>query len=553
VAKKTATPKIDGQIQRASKGLSKLRRPWVAPKTIELLLVVCLFLFSLALNTSRAVRADYSHDEDQFITSARLLLDKGLLPYRDYPYFHTPYLVFIYALLFAVSGDFNLLAARLFSAFCATASVMLVFWIVLYFFRHHSKKHSFLVAIAIAFLYLPNPLLAATAGIAWNHNLSVLLMLAGVFFAIQGLPRKSFGIWYFASGVLLGIAVGVRLSSLTIFPAYILALLGLPGKFSWRRFIRLGLLFGAGFCLALLPLAWFLITSPQQFIFGNFTYAQLNATYRLDIPVAYDGNLPIYGSRSMVDKLAFLWNDVILQPGGLLLGVCLVFFGWSILGTHLSPKETHLSRNILVLSALPLVALGSFLPTPTWYQYFYAPVPFALLAIALGLSYLTQRPGQLRKWITVLLVQLILLSNILVLQDFRRMSFLRYVDLWKPLVIHQVGVDIQEQLGAGSKVFTVAPLYPLEAGLQVYPPMATGVFAFRTGSLLNAGERQVQHIISKENLDAYLDADPPDGILVGFDQVLEQPVIQYAISRGYSSIALDTRLTLWSRPGLSSR
>jgi 4-amino-4-deoxy-L-arabinose transferase-like glycosyltransferase len=553
VTKKPATPKKYGQIQRASKGLQKHRRLWVSPKTVELLLVTCLFLFSLALNTSRAVRADYSHDEDQFITSARLLLDEGLLPYRDYPYFHAPYLVFIYALLFAVAGDFNLLAARLFSAFCATASVMLVFWIVLTFFRNHSKKHRFLVAFAIAFLYLPNPLLAATAGIAWNHNLSVLLMLAGLFLALQGLPRKSIGIGYFASGVLLGIAVGVRISSFTIFPAYILALMGLPGKFSWRRFIRLGLLFAAGFCLAMLPLAWFLITSPQQFIFGNFTYAQLNATYRLDIPVAYDGNIPIYGSRSLGDKLAFLWNDVILQPVSLLLGICLIFFGWSILGTHLSPKEAHLSRNILVLSALPLVAVGSFLPTPTWYQYFYAPVPFALPAVALGLSYFTQRPGQLRKWITVLLVQLVLLSNIFVLQDFRRISFLRYVDLWKPLVIHQVGVDIRDLLGAGSRVFTIAPIYPLEAGLQVYAPMATGVFAFRTGSLLDAGERQIQHIISKENLDAYLDADPPDGILVGFDQLLEQPITQYAISRGYSSLALDTRLTLWSRPGLSSK
>jgi hypothetical protein len=116
-----------------------------------------------------------------------------------------------------------------------------------------------------------------------------------------------------------------------------------------------------------------------------------------------------------------------------------------------------------------------------------------------------------------------------------------------------VGVDIRDLLGAGSRVFTIAPIYPLEAGLQVYAPMATGVFAFRTGSLLDAGERQIQHIISKENLDAYLDADPPDGILVGFDQLLEQPITQYAISRGYSSLALDTRLTLWSRPGLSSK
>src|SRR5512139_353299 len=128
------------------------------------LLVISLFLFALALNVSRAVRADYSHDEDQFITSARLLLDEGLLPYRDYPYFHTPYLVFVYALLFAITGDHNLLVSRLTSAVCATASVMLIFWIVLSFFRRHPWKLRYLAALAITFLYLPNPLLAATAG-----------------------------------------------------------------------------------------------------------------------------------------------------------------------------------------------------------------------------------------------------------------------------------------------------------------------------------------------------------------------------------------------------
>src|SRR5512136_364663 len=142
---------------KASNGIGKLRRHWNVLKTVQVLFIVCMVLFALALNVSRAVRADYNHDEDQFIASARLLLDEGLLPYRDYPYFHTPYLVFVYALLFALTGNYNLLAARLFSAVCATASVMLVFWMVLYFFRNHHWKYRYLAAVGIFFLYLPNP------------------------------------------------------------------------------------------------------------------------------------------------------------------------------------------------------------------------------------------------------------------------------------------------------------------------------------------------------------------------------------------------------------
>lgn len=532
-------------------GIGRLRGHWNVLKTVQILLVVCLVLFTLALNVSRAVRADYNHDEDQFIASARLLLDEGLLPYRDYPYFHTPYLVFVYALLFILTGSYNLLAARLFSVVCATASVMLVFGMVLYFFRNHPWKYRYLTAVGIMFLYLPNPLLAAIAGFSWNHNLSVLCMLGSLWLVLLGSQKKALGVWLLASGVLLGIAVGVRISSITILPAFLLALIWLPGKFSWRRFIHLGLLYGAGFGLALLPLLWLFITAPQQFIFGNLGYAQLNSVYRLDVPVAYDGIIPVYGTRSLADKFGFLWNNVITQPTNLLLFAALVFFGWSVLATHLRRKDNQAFRNILALASIPLVAVGSFFPTPTWYQYFYAPLPFAMLAIALGLAYLTQRTSQVRMWFIILLVQLVLLANVFVLQDFRRMSFLRYMDLWKPLVIHQVGMDIRERIGPDGQVFTIAPLYPLEGGLRVYAPMATGVFAFRTGSLLSAEKRQQQGIVSRENFEAYLDEDLPEGILVGFDQVLEEKIIQFAVTREYKPHPMAEGLTLWVRSDLN--
>jgi uncharacterized membrane protein len=119
-------------------------------------------------------------------------------------------------------------------------------------------------------------------------------------------------------------------------------------------------------------------------------YARLNSAYRLDVPVAYEGNIPVYGARSLADKLSFLWNDVISQPPNLLVFALLAFFGWGVLATHLRQKDEQSFRNILLFAAIPLIAVGCLFPTPTWYQYFYAPFPFALLAIALGLAYLTQ-------------------------------------------------------------------------------------------------------------------------------------------------------------------
>jgi 4-amino-4-deoxy-L-arabinose transferase-like glycosyltransferase len=517
---------------------------------VTTLLVAGLVLLTLSLNLSRAVRADYNHDEDQFITSARLLLDEDLLPYRDYPYFHTPYLIYAYAGLFTITGSYHMLAARVFSALCASAAVLLVFRMVFYFFRSHPPRVRWLAAVAVLLFYLPNPLLAATAGFSWNHNLAVLFMLGSLWMVLLGSQKVRPGGWLLAGGALLGLAVGTRASSVTFLPGFIMAFLWFPRTLPGWHFSRTALFFGIGFSVALLPLAGSFISAPRQFIFGNLEYAWLNSIYRLAVPVRYDGSLPVFGPMNLVEKLGYLWNDIIGQPANLLLFMGLAYFGWAGLGRLIRRDKERKFEQVLVLAAAPWVALGSFLPTPAWYQYFYAPVPFSLLALALGLAHLTLRPAENRRWFYLLLILLVLLSNLFMLGDYRRMSFLRYVDLWKPVVIHQIGVDIQDRIGPSGKVFTLAPLYPLEGGLRVYPPLATGVFAFRIGSFLSQEQQYLYKIVSEQTIEAYLEADPPDGILVGFEPVLEQNVIAFAGSRGYQPQPLDPVLTLWIRPEL---
>ena len=73
-----------------------------------------LILFSaltiLLLLFARAMFKRLDHDEHQFIASAALLARRSLLPYRDYPHFHMPYLIVIYAMLLKLT-DHLLLAA----------------------------------------------------------------------------------------------------------------------------------------------------------------------------------------------------------------------------------------------------------------------------------------------------------------------------------------------------------------------------------------------------------------------------------------------------------
>src|SRR5438876_496621 len=73
-----------------------------------------LFLAAIALLLVAAnMRKELSHDEYMYVAGGELL-ERGLLPYRDYPYLQMPNLAFAYAGIFGGTGHL-LLAARLFN------------------------------------------------------------------------------------------------------------------------------------------------------------------------------------------------------------------------------------------------------------------------------------------------------------------------------------------------------------------------------------------------------------------------------------------------------
>src|SRR5437763_7873148 len=87
--------------------------------------VAVLLLITLLVVFASAFARDLNHDEEQFIAPPALL-GQGLLPYGDYPFFHTPNLVFIFAALFKTTTHY-LLAARAFNASCAALLLLLIF------------------------------------------------------------------------------------------------------------------------------------------------------------------------------------------------------------------------------------------------------------------------------------------------------------------------------------------------------------------------------------------------------------------------------------------
>jgi hypothetical protein len=102
--------------------------------------------------------------------------------------------------------------------------------------------------------------------------------------------------------------------------------------------------------------------------------------------------------------------------------------------------------------------------------------------------------------------------------------------------VHRHGIALAERLAeaqVAGKVATLAPIYPLEAELPVYSELATGQFAYRTAEYTDADLLRHYTTTSPTEIQALFRDDPPAAFLVGFEPVLEAPMVRFARENGY--------------------
>ena len=330
-------------------------------------MVAAGLLAVLAVLFVRAFSRELNHDEYQFIAPAALFLHSGLLPYRDFPCFHTPNLNLVFAALFATTKHY-LLAARAFNAGCAALLLLLVFAFAVRRFRHLSAQKGFIALGCVAFLSL-EPFFRFTAGRAWNHDLPV-LALVGAYLAFLQIEKSGRGwFWLTLCGAGVGVAAGTRLSFAPMVAPFILAicLFRSAGRTSIASLAH----FGDGLALGLLPtgLLWSLV--PRQFVFDNFTYNHsINALYRA---------ATVPREITFWNKLSFPFQFFLRSPTDVLLLAGFVWFAllpWWRSGWGGWKRDRSLSVLLLLL---PFLFIGSWAPTPSYRQYYYPFVPFLLL------------------------------------------------------------------------------------------------------------------------------------------------------------------------------
>ena len=467
---------------------------------------IAFFAAAIVAMLGFALGAPLDHDEHQFIASAALLAREGLLPYRDFAYFHTPNLVGIYALLF-LATDHLLLAARLFSTLCAWLIGLGLFTIAL------RRTSSVALALGVAALFLVNPVVDYTFPKAWNHLLPALLLLLAFASQCRGARVEKVG-WFFVSGFLIAAAAGTRISFAPLaLPFLVMA------WFTPRRHAAVAACIG-GMFVASIPTFLLFAAAPAQFLFDNLAYnSRVNALYRL---ASGDER------SALVSKAVFL-GKVLVNPGNLALLVVGVFALFQLRNRWRSDYPTA-----LLLAILPFVLLGVLAPTPSYSQYYSALALAASLAAAIGL------PSR-ALWPLAAAVAISLVAS--VVQNFETVTRLTKGE-WTPVQLHADGQALRKVVGPGP-VLTLAPIVPLEGGLDVYPPFATGSFAWRTASQIPASERRHYGFVAAEDLPAALVVRRPAAILLGYDRKREAALLAYAREHAYRRIELPQKINLW--------
>lgn len=513
-----------------------------------LILILGLWLAGTVLVQGMLV--PISHDEHQFVASGWLLANHGLLPYRDFPYFHTPYLVFAYAALFKLTS-YYFLAARALNSVCAILSIIVLGAILWPRLQPLKGGWRVLVLGALPVIVIGNPLFAYSAGRAWNHSPAFLLFCLGILAHTRGFLELRRPRWQLLSGVLFGLAMGVRLTYALAAPAALASLALLPS--GSRRKSRLALALLSGFGLSLLPLLLMALLWPGSVTFGNLVYPSLNTTYRA---ILSHGVV-----TSATSKLRALWGVYALSLPNLLpaLACASVLGGSVVVGLKKGLRSTV---GIWAASAfLASLIVGALAPTPAWEQYFFEPQIFMILIALLGICSLSLPAFRLPRGLGAAWLAGLTLVGAIYIAFHLPLAFWRTpARVWVPVETHRLGTLLRARIGSG-RVLTLAPIVPLEGGLDIYPQLATGPFAWRVAPLMADQKLASLKMPDPDDLAVTLAAHPPAAVLTGFESQnagfarggpggLEGPLAMYASTRGFTPHSLGTPvvkfpITIW--------
>jgi hypothetical protein len=305
--------------------------------------------------------------------------------------------------------------------------------------------------------------------------------------------------------------------------------------------------FFGGILLANLPAVFFLLTSPEEWWFGNVVYPSLNTLYR-DVaghPVAMD----------LAGKLVYLATDIVAVPTVLLILVVALYSLVLVAGDARQTGTRPRFEVAFLLLCLPFVYAGVLAPTPSWMQYYFALVPFLLL---LGVHAVASLRSVALFEAAVLLLGIAAALSLPYGSPLLRPDTFRALSSPHTLValdLHRQGRAIRDYVEAvegDDEILTLSPLYAVIADLPIYSEFVTGPFGWRVSPLMSRQDALDRGLPVPAEIESFVQERRPRAILTGKEPELDQLIATAAQKLGYEPFTLPSGITVWRRSASGS-
>ncbi|SFJ04109.1 4-amino-4-deoxy-L-arabinose transferase [Sphingomonas sp. NFR04] len=487
---------------------------------------------ALTCITARILVYPLQHDEQFYLPASILFRFQDLYPGIGFS--HLPNLPILLHGVFALAphGPY-LLVGRIviIAAWFATIAALILAG------RRYANS-GLLTALMVALLVC-NPGLTDATGMAVTNNfIATPFALFGLLALLEALERPGGSARQAAlAGFLLAIAMGFKANYVVLALPVIAAVLLLPRSAPLhRRLRRTALPLAAGALIGAAPTLLFLAADPMGFLAHVFHF------HRGPQIAYWDAHGDPFDPKilSMPAKLALAAR---LWLGGTNLMLVLALAAVSPLAWPRRRRDATLADGAaLMLAGIVVVtALASFLPTPAFPQYYTAPIPFAVLLLAL-LHGRLDAPSRdaARPWLIAALGVAVVLGAPALLSTLPRAAS---ISAWTGVRVHADGRRIAQLVranGRGTMVVTLSPVHVLEGGLTIDPSLALGPFVYRAADWIPAEDRRhYRFLASPTTIEAQLDHQVPAAVLVGAEGALDAPLLRYALRHGFEMHSVD--------------
>lgn len=473
--------------------------------------IACLALVVLSLVIFMSSMAKPVVDAEHASCAAGILLTKGEMIYKDFACAsQMPYHPFLCAAIFkALNTTHYLFTARMLTVVC---DILVVIFIIGIFKRVFASfpVTGWLLGMAMAVLCVFNCHVDSVNGFALSQDFVILCIVVSFWlFVSVDFNRRSWYLRIGAMSALLTLATCLHFTAGFIQLLFFVMLLIQRAESGKQRLKTVFAFLIAPVVILILPV-WTMVQAPHAFFINVFEMPMLK--------MQFIRRMQLMMGTTLYDKflrvLTYLTDEQGIFP--FLVAICLVVL--IVLGRR--KLELSNLRNAVLAILVPVIFLIISICSPeVLYEKFAMLIPFMIIGFAYPLLYLrglgtSSSPHRLFKTISIVVIACTfsaVISNRLLL--WRTSRILRPRS-WVPMKLHQISGEVAQKTQEPKLVVTLAPLYALESGCDIYPELSAGWDGCKIASALSASKREVTNTLDAKTFKEMLKETPPSAIVI---------------------------------------